>query len=115
MEVRATLRNIRLGPRKGRLVADLVRDQSCAEALNILRNNGRHAAGHIEKLIRSALANAQEKNARQQAGIDLDNLYVKRINVDEGPRLWRIRARAMGRANWINRPTSHVTVVLDER
>jgi len=50
-----------------------------------------------------------------QAGIDLDNLYIKRVTVDDGPRGWRIRPRAQGRANWIKKSSSHVTVVLDER
>jgi len=115
MEVRAKLKNYRLGPRKGRLVVDLVRNRSCAEAFSILQTCPRAPARVIAKLIRSALANAQELNARHQAGIDLDNLYIKSIFVDEGARMWRIRPRAMGRANWIKKPMSHVTVVLDER
>ncbi len=97
------------------MVADLVGGRSCAEALSILRHCDRAAALPIEKLVRSALANAEEQNARKQAGIDLDNLYVKRIHVDEGPRMWRIRPRAHGRASWINKSLSHMTVVLDER
>ncbi len=104
-----------MSPFKGRLVADLVRQRRCEEALSILRGCENRPARPIEKLIRSALANAQEQNARHEAGIDLDNLYVKFISVDEGPRLWRIKARAMGRANWIRKWTSHVTVVLGER
>jgi large subunit ribosomal protein L22 len=115
MEVQAKLRNIRMSARKGRQVADLVRTRKCEAALAILRGCSKGPARPIEKLIRSALSNAQEHNSRHQAGIDLDNLYVKAITVDEGARLWRIRPRAMGRANWIQRPTSHVTVVLDER
>lgn len=115
MDVRATLQNIRMGPRKGRRVADLVRSRSCSEAINILQGCPSAAARPIEKLIRSALANAQEHNARHQAGLDLDNLYVKQITVDEGPRMWRMRARAMGRGAWINKATSHVTVILAER
>ena len=74
----------------------------------------RSAARPIEKLVRSALANAEEKNARQSAGIDLDNLYVKTITVDQGRHNWRIRPRAMGRANWIRKYSSHITVVLAE-
>jgi large subunit ribosomal protein L22 len=115
MAVRARLRNVRMSPRKGRLVADLVRRRPCEEALSILQHCPKGPARPLEKLIRSALANAQERNARHQAGIDLDNLYVGSITVEDGPRLWRIRARAMGRATWYSRPTSHVTVVLEER
>ena len=84
-------------------------------ALEILRGCEKSAAVPFEKLLRSALANAVEHNSRHQAGIDLDNLYVKRVTVDEGPRSWRIRPRAQGRATWINKGVSHVTLVLDER
>ncbi|MFQ5514724.1 MAG: 50S ribosomal protein L22 [Myxococcota bacterium] len=115
MEVRASLNNIRMAPRKGRAVADLVRDRLCADALTVLETCPRGAAKPISKLLRSALANAQEKNTRHRAGLDLDNLYVKTITVDEGPRMWRIKARAMGRASWINKATSHITIVLAER
>jgi large subunit ribosomal protein L22 len=115
MEVTARLRNVRMGARRGRLVADLVRRRPCDDALNVLRACPKRAARPIEKLIRSALANAEEMNARSQAGIDLDNLYVKSITVDEGPRTWRIRPRAHGRAYWICKASAHMTVVLDER
>ena len=115
MDVRARLGNLRMAPRKGRLVADMVRTRNCSEALDILRSCPRGAARPIEKLLRSAVANAQEHNARHQAGLDLDNLYIKSIVVDEGPRMWRMRPRAMGRATWINKATSHVTVILAER
>ena len=66
------------------------------------------------KVIRSALANAEEKNNRDKAGIDVDNLVVGRITVDQGPSMWRIRPRAQGRASWIQHKTSHVEVVLSE-
>jgi len=115
MEVRAELRGVRFGPQKGRLVADLIREKSASHALEILGACEKSAARPIEKVLRSALANAVEHNSRHQAGIDLDNLYVKRITVDEGMRGWRIRPRAQGRANWIKKSSSHVTVVLDER
>ena len=115
MEVRARLKGYRMGARKGRLVADQIREKSCAEALGILRSSPRGAARPIEKLLRSALSNAEEQNARHSAGIDLDNLYVKRITVDEAARNWRIRPRAQGRAYWINKASSPITVVLDER
>ncbi len=115
MEVSATLKNVRMGTRRGRRVADMIRNRPCAEALSILASSERRAAGPIAKLLRSALANAEEHNARHSAGIDLDNLVVKSICVDEGPRMWRVRARAMGRAAWLKKETSHVTVVLDER
>ncbi len=115
MEVRARVRGVRFRPQKGRLVANLIRSKSASRALEILRSCEKSAAVPFEKLLRSALANAVEHNARHQAGIDLDSLYVKRITVDEGPRSWRIRPRAQGRATWVNKGVSHMTVVLDER
>jgi large subunit ribosomal protein L22 len=115
MEVSATLRHVRMTARKGRLVADLVRGRACDEALALLRATPKSASRPLAKLIRSALANAQERNARDRAGIDLDALYIKRVQVDEGARMWRIRPRAHGRATWINKSMSHMTVVLDER
>ena len=69
----------------------------------------------LAKLVRSAVANAEDKNTKQKAGIDVDNLYVSHVSVDEGPSQWRIRPRAQGRAFWIQKRTSHVTVVLEER
>jgi large subunit ribosomal protein L22 len=104
-----------MGARKARLVADLVRGRPCEEALAILEATPRRAARPIAKLIRSALANAEERNARRQAGVDLDQLYVKQITVDQSTHMWRIRPRAMGRATWIRKHQSHVCVVLDER
>ena len=72
-------------------------------------------AGPLSKLLRSAVANAENKNDTQQAGIDVDNLVVRTITVDEGPSMWRIRPRAQGRATWVQKRSSHVTVVLAER
>jgi large subunit ribosomal protein L22 len=115
MDVSARLKNVRLGARKGRAVAGLIRRKNVADALVILQGNDRKASRLIEKLLKSAVANAHEKNARQQAGIDLDNLYVKTITVDQGPYMWRIRPRAMGRASWIGKQTSHVSITLAER
>ena len=68
----------------------------------------------MAKLVRSAVANAEDKNNRDKAGIDVDNLFVRTVMVNEGSSMWRIRARAQGRASWIQRRTSHVTVVLEE-
>ncbi len=115
MEVRARLSNYRVSAQKARLVADLVRGRGVEEALNLLQLSNKRFARPLAKLLRSAVANAEEKNNRESAGIDLDNLVVARIQVDEGPSMWRIRPRAQGRASWIQRRTSHVTVVLEER
>jgi len=115
MEVRARLGNYRISARKARLVADQVRGKAVGEALAILELSAKSFARPLAKLVRSALANAEDHNSRQKAGIDVDNLVVGKITVDEGPSLWRIRPRAQGRANWIQRRTSHVEVVLKEQ
>jgi large subunit ribosomal protein L22 len=113
--VRARLSGYRMSAQKVRLVVDQIRGRQVEDALGILATSSKHFARPLTKLVRSALANAEEKNARAKAGIDVDNLYVSRIVVDEGTSQWRIRARAQGRANWIQRRTSHVTIELEER
>jgi large subunit ribosomal protein L22 len=115
MEVRARLSNYRVSARKARLVADAIRGRQVEDALTALQLSSKRFARPLAKLVRSAVANAEEKNNREKAGIDIDNLYVSRISVDEGPSMWRIRPRAQGRATWIQRRTSHVTVMLEER
>lgn len=115
MAVRARLSNYRVSARKARLVADSIRGRQVEDALTALQLSSKRFARPLAKLVRSALANAEEKNAREKAGIDVDNLVVSRILVDEGPSMWRIRPRAQGRATWIQRRTSHVTVELEER
>ena len=114
MAVKARLSNYRVSARKARLLADQIRGKGVEEALSILDLSNKRFARPLAKLVRSALANAEEKNNREQAGIDIDNLVVHRITVDQGPSMWRIRARAQGRAAWIQRKTSHVQVVLSE-
>ena len=114
MTVKARLKNYRVSPRKARLIADQIRGKGVEEALAILDLSNKRFSRPMAKLVRSALANAEEKNSREQAGIDIDNLVVHRITVDQGPSMWRIRARAQGRAAWIQKKTSHVQVVLSE-
>jgi large subunit ribosomal protein L22 len=115
MAVQARLSNYRVSPRKARLLADSIRGRQVEDALTVLDLSPRRFARPLAKLVRSAVANAEEKNNREKAGIDVDNLFVSRISVDDGPSLWRIRPRAQGRAYWIQRRTSHVTLVLEER
>jgi large subunit ribosomal protein L22 len=115
MQVRAKLRNYRVSAQKARLVADQVRGRGVEDALAILDLSAKRVATPIAKLVRSAVANAEQKNERDKAGIDVDNLFVDQINVDEGTSAWRIRARAQGRAYWIQKRTSHIPVVLSER
>ncbi|PTQ51244.1 MAG: LSU ribosomal protein L22p (L17e) [Brockia lithotrophica] len=107
---RAIARHVRIAPRKLRLVADLVRGKQALHALAILRFTPKRGAKIVEKTIRSAMANAENNHE-----MDVEKLYVKEIYVDEGPRLKRWRARAMGRAARIIKRTSHLTVVLAER
>ena len=114
MTARARLKNYRVSPRKARLVADQIRGKGVEEALTILDLSPKRFARRLAKLVRSALANAEEKNSRDQAGIDIDNLVVGHITVDTGPNMWRIRPRAQGRANWIQKKTANIVVVLSE-
>jgi large subunit ribosomal protein L22 len=109
MEVKAKLRFTRIGPRKARLVADLIRGKRSEEALSILTFTPKAAARIIIKLLKSAIANADQKK------IDVDRLYVKTIMVDQGPTMKRFMPRALGRATTIRKRTSHITIVLDER
>jgi len=114
MEVQAKLSNYRVSPQKARLVANEIRGKGVEEALAILDLSSKRFARPLAKLVRSALANAEDKNNRDKAGIDVDNLVVGKITVDQGPSMWRIRPRAQGRASWVQKKTSHVHVVLSE-
>jgi large subunit ribosomal protein L22 len=114
MQVTAKLANYRVSARKARLVAEMIRGRQVEEALSYLDLSPKKFSRPLAKLVRSAVANAEDKNNREKAGIDVDNLVVRTVTVDEGSSMWRIRARAQGRAAWIQRRTSHVTVVLEE-
>ena len=107
MEAKAVLRYIRVAPRKARLVVDLIRGKSAAEALTILKFTPRHAAKVIEKVLKSAVANAAQKEMG-----DVDALWVSKALVDGGPVMKRMEPRAMGRANIIRKRTSHITLIL---
>ncbi len=106
--------NYRVSARKARLLADEIRGKGVEDALTILDLSSKRFAKPLAKLVRSALASAEEQNERDRAGIDVDNLVVDTIMVDQGSSMWRIRARAQGRAAWIQRRTSHVSIVLAE-
>jgi len=110
MEAKARLKFSRLSPQKTRLVVDMVRGKKVQEALNILRFSPQKAAPIVTKVVRSAVANAEQKGVA-----DVDRLFVKTISVDQGPVLKRFLPRAQGRATRIRKPTSHITVVLDEK
>ena len=110
MEVKASLKFAREGAQKTRLVADMVRGKSVNDAIRILSFEGKKPAEMIQKLVESAVANAEHKQV-----IDIDNLYIKEILVDKGPFIKRFRPRAQGRAFEIKKKTSHINLVLDER
>jgi len=110
MEARAVGKYVRVSAQKTRLVADMVRGKKVDEALILLRFTPKKSGRLITKVLRSAMANAENAKAS-----DLEKLYIKTIKVDQGPRLKRFRPRAMGRATRIIKPSSHITVVLDEK
>ncbi len=114
MEAKARLKNYRVSSQKARLLANEIRGKGVEEALMILDLSKKRFAKPLAKLVRSAVANAGEKNNRDHAGIDIDNLVVREITVGQGASMWRIRARAQGRAAWIQHRTSHVQVILNE-
>jgi large subunit ribosomal protein L22 len=115
MEVKASLKNYRVSAQKARLIANQIRGKGVEEALNLLTLSSKRVSEPIAKLLRSAVANAEQKNENQQAGIEIDDLVVSTIFVDEGPSMWRVRPRAQGRAAWIQKRTASINVVLSER
>ncbi len=109
MQVNAKLYGVRLSAQKGRLVADLVRGQPIANALNILTFTPKKGAKIIKKVLESAIANAEHNN-----GADIDELKVQTIYVEKGPVLKRFHARAKGRGNRIIKPTCHVFLTVGD-
>jgi len=110
MESTAKARHIRIAPRKVRLVMDMVRGKSVEEALQTLGLVRKAASPVIAKVIKSAIANAENNH-----DMSTDGLFVTRAFVDEGPTMKRFMPRAMGRATTIRKRTSHITVVLSEK
>jgi large subunit ribosomal protein L22 len=110
MEAKAVAKFLRVSPQKARLVAQNVKGKPVEDALNILKFTPKKAARLIEKVLTSAIANAEHN-----ANLDVDSLFVKEVRIDGGPSWKRIRPRAMGRAYRIIKRTSHITVVVDER
>lgn len=109
MEVRAIAKYVRVQPRKVRIVADEIRGKNAAYSASLLRYHSAKSAQALRKVLVSAMANAVENH-----GLDADTLKISTIMVDEGPRLKRIQARAMGRANRIVKKTSHITVIVED-
>jgi len=110
MEARAMTRFARLSPHKARWVVDAIRGKNVSEALRIVTLCNKKAALPVRKTLESAIANAENNY-----DIDVDRLYVARATVDMGRSLRRLNPRAMGRADIIRRPTSHITIVVGER
>ena len=109
MEVLAKHRYARISPQKARLIADQIRGQSVEQALNILTFSNKKGAGLVQKVLESAIANAEHNE-----GADIDELTVSKAFVDEGPTMKRIQARAKGRANRILKRSSHITVTVSD-
>jgi large subunit ribosomal protein L22 len=109
MEARATQKFIRVSPQKARLVVDLIRGKNVGDALSILMYTKKRVTQSVEKVLRSAIANAEEKSEH----LDVDELVVSQAYVNEGPRSKRVRPAPMGRAYRYQRRTSHVTVVVE--
>ncbi|PYZ91862.1 50S ribosomal protein L22 [Salipaludibacillus keqinensis] len=110
MEAKAVAKQVRIAPRKVRLVVDLIRGKAVGEAVSILKLTPKKASPVVEKLLNSAIANAEHNYEMEP-----DNLVVSQVFVDEGITLKRFRPRAMGRASRINKRTSHITLVLTEK
>lgn len=115
MEARATARHVGMSPRKVRMVVDLIRGRDVNDAYSILRFSKKSATDPIEKTLRSAVANAQQKADADGEYLDTDELVVSAAYVDEGPRHKRYRAAAMGRAAPRLKRTSHITIIVDRK
>lgn len=109
MEARATTKYLRVSAQKARLVADLIRGRKAGEAIHVLRFTKKRISHEVEKTLRSAIANAEQKSEH----VDVDDLVVSKVYVNEGPRMKRIRPAPMGRAYRYQRRMSHLTVVVE--
>ncbi len=108
MEANAKVTFVRIAPRKVKIVLNLIRNKPCDEAMAILKYTPKAACEPLYKLLKSAMANAENKN------MDVSRLYVAACSVDQGPTLKRIRARDKGRAYRINKKTSHINITVKE-
>jgi large subunit ribosomal protein L22 len=106
MQARAEARYIRTSPQKARLVIDLIRGQKAGDAINILRTTNKRIAPSVEKVLRSAIANAENRSS----DVDVDKLLVTECYVNEGPRMKRVRPAPMGRAYRYQRRMAHIVV-----
>jgi len=110
LDVKAVSRFVRISPRKVRILVDTVKGKPVEKGLYILKFMPQKAAAIVEKIVRSAVANAE-----QRSGVDVDALVIKNITADQGPSLKRFSARARGRGTHVIKRTSHITVTLAEK
>lgn len=110
MEAKAIARHIRIAPRKVRIVVDLIRGKNVGEAFSILKFTPKVASPVVDKVLRSAIANAEHN-----FDMNVDKLYISEVFVDQGPTMKRIHPRSRGQAFKILKRSSHVTVVVKER
>lgn len=110
MEAKAQAKYVRISPRKARQVIDLIRGKQIGEAVAILRNTPKKASRIIEKVLNSAVANAENNY-----DMLVDDLYVQEAYINEGPTMKRYRARAQGQASMIRKRTSHIAITVSEK
>ena len=115
MEFRAQTNFVRVSPQKARLVLDQIKGLRVEDALNTLTFSKKRIAAKVEKLVRSAVQNANYLNTEKNVDVDLDNLYVKHAVANDGPRMKRIRPAPMGRAFRYVRRIAHIEIALAER
>ncbi len=115
MEFRAQTRFVRVSPQKARLVLELIKGKRVEDALNTLMFTKKRVAAKVEKLLRSAVQNANYMSTEKNVDVDLDNLYVKNAVANDGPRMKRIRPAPMGRAFRYVRRIAHIEIALAER
>jgi large subunit ribosomal protein L22 len=115
MEFRAQTRFVRVSPQKARLVLELIKGRRVEDALNTLAFTKKRIAAKVEKLLRSAVQNANYLSTEKNVDVDLDSLYVKHAVANEGPRMKRIRPAPMGRAYRYVRRIAHIEIALAER
>jgi large subunit ribosomal protein L22 len=115
MEVKAEARYIRVSAQKARLVVDLIRGRKANDAIITLRTVNKRIAPAVEKVLHSAIANAQNLADKNNENLDVDQLYVSEAYVNEGPRQKRVRPAPMGRAYRVQKRTSHIVVKVAEK
>ena len=115
MEFTATYRFARVSPQKARLVLDMIKGRRVEDALNALDYSTKRIAPDVAKVLRSAIANANNVSQEKGVDVDVDNLYVKNAIANEGPRMKRIRPAPMGRAFRYQRRLAHLSIVLAEK